>query len=93
MPFPQAHDPRPSAPAFDPVIALIDDDPLHVDDLAGLLAMEGLTRVRGVDARRPIFPALDAIEADCLVIDDDPPSANGWSGRRARAERTGGRSA
>ena len=93
MPAPHAPPPPPLLPAGmpappDPVVAVIDDDPLYVDYLTGLLALEGITRVEHVDAREELFPRLSAIEADCLVIDYDLGRDNGFNvASRIIAER------
>lgn len=73
---------------LDPVVALVDDDPLYIEYVTGLLAMEGVTRVRAIDARAPLFPRLHDVEADCLVIDYDLGHDNGLNvAERVLAER------
>ena len=72
----------------DPTVVLIDDDPLYLDYVSGLLAKQGITRVTTLDARQALFPMLNGIEADCLVIDYDLGEDNGLNvAQRLLAER------
>ena len=63
----------------DPVIALVDDDPLYLDYLAGLLSLQGFTRVRKIGVEGDLDRELSEVEADCVLIDNDLGRDNGFN--------------
>ena len=60
-------------------IAVVDDDPLYLEYVSGLLAVQGFRRVQCLGAGAGLARALREIEADCLLIDNDLGRDNGFN--------------
>ena len=70
-------------------VAIVDDDPLYLDFLRGVLGRAGINRVARIDASANEHSDVERLKADCVVIDYDLGRDNGFNlANRLRNEHT-----